>query len=169
MKKLLKSVFLCGITVCLFLIVAFLTSCSKSKNYNAILYDNAVEWINADFADSHRVAGALYTDAQQNGENFPRSRFFIVDSRTAAEGIFGDSFDLEVDYENEMLVVYTFSIEYILPAYIDSISLNGTTLTVNCKIKHIQGAGTACQPYQRWFIVKLDKLDIDSVVFGKIS
>lgn len=96
--------------------------------------------------------------------NYPESRSFIVTNRKSFERMIIDDFtEFEVDFDKEMLVVYTFATEYVLPAKIANVELTDRTLTVNYNIELIARAGSARRPFQRWFIVKLDKLDITSV------
>ena len=97
-------------------------------------------------------------------ENYPESRSFIITDRKSFEEIMIEEFkEFEVDFDKEMLLVYTFTTEYVLPAKIADVELNDKTLTVNYNIQLITGAGSARRPFQRWFIVKLNKLDIISV------
>lgn len=97
-------------------------------------------------------------------QNYPESRTFIITDRKNFEKIIIDDFsEFEVDFDKEMLIVYTFAIEYVLPAKIANVELNDKTLTVNYNIELTRGELSARAPYQRWFIVKLDKLDITSV------
>ena len=94
-------------------------------------------------------------------ENYPESRSFIITDRSSFEEIIIEDFKgFEVDFDKEMLLVYTFTTEYVLPAKIADMELNDKTLTVNYNIQLVMGAGSARRPFQRWFIVKLNKLDI---------
>ena len=96
--------------------------------------------------------------------NLPESRTFIVTDRTSFEKIISEDFaEFEVDFDNEMIIVYTFETMYVLPAKIADIELSGKTLTLNYNIELIPATGSARAPFQRWFIVKSDKLDITSV------
>lgn len=132
--------------------------------YNAVLNDNAVEMIDETFSRNNLTAGAYYEDIPNPGDSLPESRCFIVKSEAEYKEIFKDC-SLDVNFESEMIIVYTFTIEYILPARIKSIILVDETLKINYEIKLIQGAGSACQPFQRWFVIKMDKLEVSSVTF----
>lgn len=97
-------------------------------------------------------------------ENYPESRSFIITDRSSFEEIIVEDFKgFEVDFDKEMLLVYTFTTEYVLPAKIADIELRDKALTLNYDIQLITGVGSARRPFQRWFIVKLNKLDILSV------
>ena len=96
--------------------------------------------------------------------DLPESRTFIVTDRKNFERIFADDFsEFEIDFDSEMLIVYTFTTYYVLPAKIADIEWKEKTLTVNYNIELIPGAGSARAPFQRWLVVKLDKLDITTV------
>lgn len=96
--------------------------------------------------------------------DLPESRTFIVTDRKSFERIFVDDFlEFEIDFDSEMLIVYTFATHYVLPAKIANIELKEKILTVHYNIELNPGAGSAREKYQRWLIVKLDKQDITTV------
>ncbi len=138
---------------------------NEVKNlYNVVLYDNAVAWIDETFLRNNLTAGAYYEDIPNPGTPLPNSRCFIVKSEAEYGEILKED-SLIVDFETEMIIVYTFTIEYILPAKIKSINLVDGNLKIDYEIELIQGVGSACQPFQRWFVIKIDKLDVSSVTF----
>lgn len=154
--------------ICSILLVAMILSmaaCAKNLPYNTVLYDNAAAWINEDFQNDNliKVIGFIDDDTESD---LPLSRTFMIDNRDDFESIFIHDFsEFEVDFDDEMIIVYTFGIEYILPAKINKMALSKKILTINYKIQTKPGTGSACQPFQRWFVIKLDKLDISSVQF----
>lgn len=132
--------------------------------YNAVLYDNAVDIIDETFARNNLIGGVYYEDIPDADTLFPSSRYFIVKDETGFNEIFkADS--LNVNFEIQMVIVFTDSIEYRHPAEIRNMSLNGKSLEVTYGVKLIRNAGSACQPYQRWFVIKMDNLDISSAEF----
>ena len=91
------------------------------------------------------------------------AKAFIVSDRQAYDEIFNDSVGVDVDFDNEMIIVCTFGIEYVHPFNIYNIELSNGILEIKYSIQLIRGTGSAVPPYQRWVAVKLDKLDIDSI------
>ncbi len=65
-----------------------------------------------------------------------------------------------------MLIVYTFGIEYVLPAHITDMNLSGNTLSIDYTIPLILNSGSAVRPFQRWFVIKLAKIEAISAVFN---
>ena len=132
--------------------------------YNATFFDSAVEWIKEEFQNENPIKTVGFV-GEDNGDD-PLTRTFVVTDSNYFESIFVDNFSgFEVDFDNEMVVVYTFGTEYVLPATITNMTLTNATLTINYQIQLIPGAGSAVRPFQRWFVVKLDKMDISSVQF----
>ncbi len=157
--------------VSLVLCLGVLAGCNNRNNvkYNAVLYDNAVDWIDETFASNNLVRGAYYEDIQGEPEPeipLPYSRYFIVKSETEFNEIFKED-SLDVDFETQMVIVYTLRIEYRNPAELRSVSLDGETLKITYGIELIPHTGSACQPFQRWFVIKMNKLDISSVTFSE--
>ena len=120
-------------------------------------------------ADTQNSSGEERGTGTQNGseeeisDSLPKSRTFIVTDRENFEKISVDNFTgFEVNFDNEMIIVHTFVTEYVLPAKIADIKLSDKTITINYHIGLIRNAGSARAPFQRWSIVKLDKLDITS-------
>lgn len=145
-------------------------ACENKENeytpeYNAVLYDSAVEWIREDFQNENFIKHVGFIDDDSENE-LPTTRTFLITDNVSFENMFVDDFTgFEIDFDNEMLIVYTFAIEYVLPAKITKMALMEKTLTINYKINQISGTGSAVRPFQRWFVVKLDKLDISNAMF----
>ena len=147
----------CSTSLCLF-------GCNNLP-YNAVLYDSAVEWIQEDFKNENPIKAWGFMGDEDENDN-PKSRTFIVCDTEDFEKVFIDGFsEFEVDFESEMIIVYTFGSEYVLPATITNMKLKNKILTVDFKIQTIHGTGSAVIPYQRWFVIKLKKLNISSVQF----
>ncbi len=134
------------------MLFTFLSGCTNNK-YNAKLYDNAIEWINVDFANNNQVGNLSFSN-----------RTFIIDSQEKYDQVFNNN-ELEIDFNNQMLVVYTFITIYHRKNYIKNIDVKNSVLKITYEMEKKPGVGDASQPYQRWFVVKLDKLDVNSVVF----
>lgn len=160
MKKIQINIFLA-----MLLILCFTTGCSYVK-HNAVLYDSSVNFINEKFQSQNLIRGSL--DNDENKNDYPATRTFIVKNQEDFEKIFVYDFsEFEIDFDKEMLIVYTFLTEYVLPAKITNMTLNGETLTIEFSFDLIKGTGSAVRPFQRWFVIKLDNLNISSVVFTK--
>lgn len=154
MKKIIASVLLLVTVFCT------LTSCTLVE-YNAVLYSQAGEWINEEFAKENKLNKDIST------------REFIVKTKEEYDVIFKPDIEgLTVDFEHQMLVVYTLKDEDKTARFdLLKVTANDDVLEVTYKDYLDAGDlfgpahGSACQPYQRWFVILLDKVDVDTVVF----
>ncbi len=148
-----------------------LTFSACGASYNAVvLNDQATELIDAQFYTEHYTSGIYLDglDSVTDSEAYPRSRTFIVDSQEAYAAIFKADAAMAVNFETEMLLVCTYTSNYVRPVVIRSIRQTGSTLAVTLKEKReSQGltltVGAACAPYQRYVILKLDKLSVTHI------
>ena len=141
----------------IFMPVFSVAGCSKDK-YNAVLYDNVVEWVREDFIEDNII------DYFQDGSS--ANQTFIIDSQEEYNQIFLENTDgLSVDFDSQMLEVYKYISFNNRNNYLTSLELNGDILTITYEMEKKKGVNDTSQPYQRWFVVRLDKLDVDSVVF----
>ena len=122
------------------------------NKYNATLYDSAKDWIREDFI--------LAT---------PEKRVFIVNDQQRYDEIFiSDIEELQIDFNSQMLIVYTFGDEYVLKRMLIKTEIKNDCLNIAYGLEKLpvkENYGAVCQPYQRWFVVKMDKLDVETVVF----
>lgn len=136
--------------------------CGNNKMpYNAVLYDDAFDWINADFKDANITSGLVAND-----EHLQESYLWLIISQAD----FIDKTNephVNVDFDKQIVVIYTFTTVYATRKYnLHNLSVNEDVLTVEYKIEKNKGiVGNATQPKQRWFIVILDKIDVQSVNF----
>lgn len=101
----------------------------------------------------------------------PKKRFFLVTS----QGEFDETFATEaegpkVELETQMLVVYTFVSTDHQKNRLVSIALENQTLDVAYDVESpctIVPCGYVSSPYQRWFVLQLDRLDVVDVTFHK--
>ena len=63
--------------------------------------------------------------------------------------------------------MYTFTTVYHRNNRIKKTEVKNQVLTISYKMEEKFGVGDASRPYQRWFVVKLDALDIASVEFAE--
>ena len=142
----------------LLLIFSLLPGCSNVK-YDAQLFDSASAWIKEDFINDNPVGYS------ENG-SYPTERVFVVKNQEEYDEIFIESVDdFDVDFGTQMLVVYTFETIYHRNNNLVSSDINGDVLNITYEMEKKLGVGDASEPYQRWFVVRLDKLDVGSVVF----
>lgn len=140
-----------------FMTACMLAGCSNIK-YNAKLFDNAVEWVNEDFADNNLV--------DMEGATNPFDRTFIIMDQEEYNRIFVKNIDeFAIDFDSQMVVVYTFSTIYHRDNRLVDLDVEKSVLKITYKMQEKSGVGDASQPYQRWFVVILDKLNVNSVVF----
>ncbi|MGN1103689.1 MAG: hypothetical protein ACI4QI_02320 [Candidatus Coproplasma sp.] len=137
------------------------------QKYNDVFYDSAADWISEDFQSENtvRVSGFIYDDIETC---LSSTKTFIVTDREQFNNIFVENIEeLEVNFDSQMIIVYTFAAQYVLPAFILDMNINGETLTVDYTIPLYPNAGSATQPFQRWFVLILDKSEITSVGFNE--
>ncbi len=144
------------------LVILGLTSCGN--RYGAVIYDNAREWIKEEFAENNRV-WAYYEGEKTITDDYPSSRSFLVkDEQQFKEMFVEEPQGLEVNFENEMLAVYTFNSIYIRNMGISSVKVEDDTVGVYLEYaKAKDGVGDAVAPYQRWVVVKMAKLDVSEL------
>lgn len=156
-------------TLVLLLLLQLLTACAGAR-YGATLYGDAGEWINEAFAKENRVKRAQYPSEKDPYKvttySAPSSRLYVVKTREEYERIFQkDIAELSVDFEQQMIVVYTFTDYNRRENVLINAKLEEGTLRITYEDipPHIEGDfGDSCNPYQRWFVVTLDRLDVDA-------
>lgn len=135
-----------------------LTGCSNIK-YNAQLFDFAVDWIKEDFINDNLV------DNLENSE-YPTKRVFIVKNQEEYNKTFNKNVsNFDFSFDTQMLIVYTFVDIYHRNNSLVSLDVVEDVLIITYKTEKKSGVGDASKPYQRWFVVRLDMLSVDSVVF----
>ena len=137
------------------------------NNYNAVLYDNAVKWIDGEFIKDNPVAPEKIL-------NYPTKRVFIVDSQEKYDQMFLENIaDLTLDFNEQMIVAYTFYDENLRENTLANANVEDDVLKITYEdvppfiAEPGVDPGDSCQPYQRWFVVTLDKIDVDSVIFER--
>lgn len=153
------GVFLVMILSCL--VVACGSKC------NAVLYDNAEQWIKEDFFTKNHTKGAFYEgELSPEDDSNPVSRTFIIDNQEKYNDVFvADVKQLEIDFNNQAFVVFTFTTIYHRDCRIVKFTEKDGNLKITYTMESKSGVGDASAPYQRWFVVKLDLLDIKTVEF----
>lgn len=153
-----KAVIFIMTLACLFC----LAGCGNKYNAEIVYdsYNNSGEWINEDVKDKSCVAPVGYAATA----DCPKSRTFVIKSEEEKCNILNGNFDVEVNFEQEMLIVYTWSSAERRPCYIKVLELKDDNLYINFYVKPSPPlTGGSCMPYQRWFVIKLDLLSTSSV------
>ena len=139
-----------------------------TSNFNAVFFDSAIDWIDEEFAQNSIVTLGFLGEPRE----YPSDRTFLVDTQEKYDQIFSKSInDLDIDFAEQMIVVYTFVDTSIRENKLADICLeNGTLKIVYEDIPPYipepgVNYGDTCSPYQRWFVVTLDKVDVNSVIF----
>ena len=162
------------ICTALFLVLA-LFACGGNK-YNAALYNNANEWIKADFLKANMTYGAYYKneDYDENDESSleylqdktsPPSRTVIVADKQSFDEIF-DEFPAEIDFSTQTVCLYFFTAYNPRPYILKGVKLDADTLKIELSQKKSKRLdGTA--PTQKCVAVKVDKTNIKTVTFNQ--
>ena len=137
---------------------ATLASCSGHK-YNAQMFDDIEQSINIDFIENNKINTSSIKD---------RSKQVIqpVYSDEQFEIVFKSDYKIDLDYNKQFLIVFSFTSIYKNGHYLKEISLNNGELVITCDFK--EGAfntGYACEPYQRWCSIKMDLVDYNEITF----
>lgn len=147
----------------------FVTGCNGIA-YNAQIYDNINDCINENFANDAVIRDVYYADGDDvtiiHDDTVPIDRTFIVTNEKLYNEIFIDNINsLDVNFANQMLVVYTFRAINHRELNLTNIILQESSLTIEYKSIKKNGTGDTSTPYQRWIAVKLDKISIESISF----
>lgn len=155
------------------LFIAILATCmcvlaGCGNKYNAELtdsrYENLAGVLTEDFLTENLVYGVYYEAGYTVDDTYPLERTVIISSQEEFEKTLINPGQYSVDFETEMLVIYTFRAGYVRPITLKSIKYDGGTLKINLKMKGgIFGHGDAAQPFQRYLFIKLSRLDVTSV------
>lgn len=158
-KKVLKILAIIVLVVLVAALVVSNLSYISVWKYHAKLYDYAVDWINEDFASANQVGfdgdGPLLVE-----------KTFIVDTQEKYYEIFIDGLEIEdIDFNNQMIVVCTHATSSHRQIFLTGISVTEGVLEISYRMENKPLVLDASIPYQRWMVVVMDKLNVDSVVF----
>ena len=159
--------------VCIFVFVACLFAtfgCSVGK-YNATFFDDAENLINAEFAEKNLIGNVYYLNGDEGeyittDDSYPKNRTFVIrDTEQLKEILVSNAEELKVDFNKQMLIVYTYGALNRRKLELSDIKKNGDILQIFFKSETKTGVGDTCMPYQRWVVVKLNKSDFNLVEF----
>ena len=155
---------------------------SSSINVGDIeIYENISEFINETFSHNNRTYGAIYDDGSLEDPSYPRERVFVIRSQEDFDQIFTQAIDgTPIDYQSETYVLYTFTTVYHREFIIKSASVVDQELTVQFRLKSPndpdengdlppEAVGDAARPFQRFVLIKVNEIDINSANFTEID
>jgi hypothetical protein len=143
--------------------------------YNAIVVDAGLAF-KKDFLMENMTYGAIYQNENWDPDDAsseeliedqtsPVFRTYIITEKTQLDEVF--SVFPDIDFEKEMIVMYAYTSVYGRKRIITSITLDNKNLKIAFKIAEGKpGYNDASMPQRRFLIIKLDKLDIDTVEFN---
>jgi hypothetical protein len=92
---------------------------------------------------------------------------YIITEKARLDEVF--SVCPEIDFEKEMVVMYAFTAIYARALKITSVTLDNQKLKI--KFKYVEGNGSndASAPQTRFLVLRMDKLNIDTVEFTLLN
>ena len=171
--KIIKRIF--PILILLSLLIGILSGCLFDK-YHAKLYifgygGTAREnvWLDSDFSQNNKVYGAYYRDDEDAYESekdtiSPRSRTFIIKDQEAYNEIFLEG-AIDIDFETEMIVLYTQSVSDTDPFEIGDISIDENGVLNIQLIELCAHIPNTHLPGQEYYAIKMQKQDISEANF----
>ncbi len=155
---------------CLAVLTAFVLLAGCSVQYHAVLYDDANAWIRPEFAAENPTRGAYYEDGSKAAETEPAARTFLIESEEACREILvADLPELEVDFDQHMLVIYTFTTIYHRDNWLTEVREEDGVLRIVYQMEKKYGIGDASRPWQRWFVIRLDRVSVRTAIIAEKS
>ena len=166
MKKYLTTIL--AVIICL----TSLSGCTNSNPSNAsckLLNDElSSDMLKDSFLQENRTYGAYYGgDVASEDNGIPKSRVFIIKTQDEYDAIFESTATVDIDFGSEMLILYTFTTEYHRDISLDDWKVEDKTIGITYEMKDpskFAGVGDAAMPFQRFLLIKMNKIDIDSAV-----
>ena len=125
-------------------------------------WDNAKGWLTQAFKkDNIVVLGSE-----------PHSRTIIIDTQEEYERAFeADTSAPTADFSKQMIVLYTFVDINRRKNILTDVDVENGVLKFVCEDVPPKGSnyGDTCTPYQRWYLVRLNKVDVQTVEFERIE
>lgn len=149
----------------------------KTVPYNAVVVETDFQF-KKDFWKENIISGAInrYYDDEGNlqtvktfeDETLPNFRIFIVKEQNEFDDIF-DVFP-QVDFEKEMVIIYIFRTPHSNRTYkIKNVEVCDKTLKISyAELGGKPGYGDASLPQRKALVIKMDKLDVESVEFKEV-
>lgn len=156
--------------------ICFLSGCNDNK-YNAVMYNHVEKWISEDFLKENRVKAYYLNENYIEGESDPSSKYiydetspsfrtFIITQKDEFVKIFS-KYDGDFDFENEIVLLYIFSdVNPNRDYHIKKVNYQNQVLTIQMQLQN-KTSHDSTAPYQRCIMIKIEKLEIDSINFIK--
>ena len=155
--------------------VLFFTACTTSPDKlpsdigDVAVYEVSPDDLTKAFKAENRTYGAFYDDVSLEDASFPKSRVFVIKSQRDMEKIFSDEIDQStIDYRSEMYILYTFTTVYRREFLIDSSSVTKEGIVINYSLKSRDSdvpLGDAARPFQRFVLIKMNRVDVENITF----
>lgn len=180
MKKLLISLLLA------ILCIISLTGCNSVpedngiKKYNAVMYSHAEGWLKQEYMEKNRLrrGNIMYFSGEDDldptevkyvevDDNYPDERTIIISSQEEFNKAFRKC-NYTVDFEKEIVILYIFSDCNTRDYYLKKVTLEDKTLNIEYIIEEAPPLSIgSVEPYHRCFMVKINKIEFDTVNFIK--
>ncbi len=145
------------------ILVIFFSLTACGNKYNAVMYDDAGEWIVKEFREANLTRGTVYFEGEELDETetlaYPEDRAFIIKDQDKYNKIFIDS-PIKLEFGEDMLIIYFFTDNFTNTYKIKEMNLEDSVLKIYYKVSLPHKQSSA--PLQRCFAIKVDNLDIES-------
>lgn len=141
-----------------------LASCTGELKYHAMLYVDCDHYLKESFIEENPI---VTTYEPHSSWTVVRSSYpiLLVQDQETFDYAFSEESGFTMDFSKRIAVVHCLRDFYNDGLSFKSISVKNRQLNIVLKSKHVSvwGHGGARQPYPRWVVVTLDKVDVDSV------
>lgn len=145
--------------VALLVLICSITGCSQIGYNAAIVQDGIV--CRESWFENNLTKGSYQSEYD---EELPESRTFLVENQEELDEIFSEF--PKVDFEREMVLVYCYTTNFIRQQVLEQVAFENGIIKVAFDVaRGIPGRADATAPQTRLCIVKLDKLNISTVIF----
>ena len=146
------------------------TDTVNHTEFGAIVVNNVSEYVKESFALENRTYGAYYDGSKLTDLSCPKERVFIISTQNDFDAVFDDEFVQQTaDFDSEIYVLYTFTTLYHNEFIIDSATVSDQTLNVQYHLQSEIVSGeeitNAACPFQRYVLIKVKRIDVNSVIF----
>lgn len=156
-------------TAIIFLVSIILLSSCTTVGRNAVIVDEGITF-KTEWLDNNMTYGAYYENPDYDPEDeqsertlvdrtSPESRTYVIKDEAALNEIFVAC--PEIDFEQEMLLVYCYTSIYPRERILESVALDGEVLTVEFDVKKAKsGVADTHMPGRKVLVIKMDRLNI---------
>jgi hypothetical protein len=139
--------------------------------YNAVIYGVPYivrSWMKDDFFENNLTHGSWSYAQEQyvQGDEYPQQNNIIIRNLDEFKEAFA-KFPVEVDFKKDMILVHGITTASNRELILTDAVLDGQTLYIKYWFPALDGPAppNASMPLTKWTVVKMDKLDIKTVVF----